>query len=454
MPILKPPLPWSPRALAAAAACIAGAAAVPTQSSDRPFALAHVTVVDVAHATERADMTVVVARGRIVSVAPSAEARPGAEVRVVDAAGKYLIPGLWDMHVHLGVATEPVLPVLVAAGITSVRDMGTRLDQVRAWRRAIDAGRLLGPRIVAAGAIIDGPGHPSPEKVVAGDAARARALVDSLADEGADFIKVYEFLSPEAYAAIVREAAARRLAVVGHVPRDVGPVAAADAGQRSIEHLSGVPLPCPASARFLSHVAGGVMPPCGDDRARADAFAHFRRDGTWVVPTLVKFRGLAAGASAPTDPRVPAALRARWAEQVARWPRFVPESYRRMLPKLYEPTAAAAHRAGVPFLAGSDLGNMNVVPGAGLHDELTLLVGAGLTPAEALRAATRDAAFFLGAADSLGTVEQGKLADLVLLDADPLADIANVRRIAAVISRGRLLERRELEAMVERVAGR
>lgn len=424
-----------------------------------PLVIAHATVIDMTGAPPRRDVSVLVRGDRIVAVAPAATLAVPADARVVDATGKYLIPGLWDMHVHLGQATAAALPVLLAEGVTGVRDMGSDFTLIQRWRREIAEGTRPGPRIVAAGPILDGPEHApagSRERIGVADPARARQLVDSLADLGVDFIKVYDFLAPAVYDAIVREAAARRLTVVGHVPRAVGIGRAIDAGQRSIEHLSGVPLPCPFAMRLLARAPGahGAMPPCGDDDARARVFARMRAAGTWVVPTLVSFRGMAAtvdpraGAPTAAELRLAApALRAHWAEHLARWPRFVPASYRAELPKLFEPTAAQAHRAGVRMLAGSDLGNPNVIPGVALHEELARLVAVGLTPMEALRAATRDPAAFLGLLDSLGTVEPGKLADLVLLDADPLANIANTRRISAVVARGRLYDGAALERM-------
>ena len=422
-----------------------------------PLAITNVTVIDGTDDPPRPGMTVIVRAGRIAVIVPAASATLPADARVVDATGKYLIPGLWDMHVHLGQWPESALALLVANGVTGVRDMGTSLTAVRQWRHDAETGKRIGPRIVAAGAILDGPGHPSPERVPLATPSDARRVVDSLAAAGADFIKVYEFLARDVFLAIADEARAKKLAIVGHVPRAVGAAAAAAAGQRSVEHLSGVPLSCPLSMRMASHAPGlsGVMPPCGDDRARADVFSHFKAAGTWVTPTLASFRGAARATDAAAlgesvEPRmryVTPELRRHWDEQIAKWPKLVPSGYRRGLADLFARLTRAAHAAGVPMLAGSDLGNTLVFAGSSLHDELELLVGAGLSPLEALQAATSGPARFLGIADSVGTVAVGKSADLVLLEADPLADIRNTRRIVAVIRAGALLDRAALDRL-------
>jgi imidazolonepropionase-like amidohydrolase len=330
---------------------------------------------------------------------------------------------------------------------------------VRRARQGAPAGSArVGPRIVAAGGILDGMGHRSEERINVASPADGRRAVDSLADAGADFIKVYEFLPRDVFRAIAAEAKAKELPLAGHVPRDVGPIAAADAGQHSIEHLSGVPLPCSTSMRWLGRTPGlrGLMPPCGDDDARAEVFEHFRRAGSWVTPTLVSFRGLAratdaSALTAAAEPRmkyVTDEVLQHWHEQMAKWPKLVPADYRRTVADLYTRVAAAAHAARVPFLVGSDLGNTLVFPGSSTHDEIELLVRAGLTPMEALQAATIGPARYLHAADSLGSIGAGKVADLVVLDANPLENIANVRRVNSVIRAGVLFDRAALDRLL------
>jgi imidazolonepropionase-like amidohydrolase len=210
--------------------------------------------------------------------------------------------------------------------------------------------------------------------------------------------------------------------------------------------------------RWLGRTPGlrGLMPPCGDDDLRAEVFDHFRRADSWVTPTLVSFRGMAratdASALTPTtEPRmryVNNEVLQHWREQIAKWPKLVPADYRRTIADLYTRVATAAHTARVSFLVGSDLGNTLVFPGSSTHDEMELLVRAGLTPMEALQAATIGPARYLHAADTLGSIGIGKVADLVVLDANPLEDIANVRRVNAVVRAGTLLDRAALDRLL------
>jgi imidazolonepropionase-like amidohydrolase len=318
--------------------------------------------------------------------------------------------------------------------------MGGSLEVLRAARWAILAGTLIGPRIVAAGAILDGPEPVDPTVSIAvGDTGAARRAVDSVANAGADFVKVYTLLPREAYFAVLREAARRHLSVAGHVPAAVTVLEAADSGQRSIEHLR-----------------DEIEPLCiqAADAACARLLDTLRARGTALVPTLVVLRvkAILDDSSLVLDPRlatVPSLVRSAWdgirSGKLGRPPDYWREKRARFFGELA--LTGAAFLAGVPLLAGTDAGALYTYPGSSLHDELAQLVRAGLTPAAALRAATLGPAEFLGATDSLGTVAVGRVADLVLLDADPLTDIKNTRRIAAVVLRGRLFARPALDSL-------
>jgi len=362
---------------------------------------------------------------------------------VVDGSGKFLIPGLWDFHVHAlfdPEAARTFLPRFVAAGVTGIRDMGGSLEVLRAVRWALLAGTLVGPRIVAAGAVIDGPEPVDPSVSIAvGDSATASAALDSLVRAGADFVKVYTLLPREVYFVLLREAWRRGLTVAGHVPESVSVREAADSGQRSIEHLRDEVEPLCARA---------ADPSC------SRLLDTLRARGTWLVPTLVVLRvkAILDDSSLVRDPRlgaVPPFVRGGWEGIRERAQERPADYWRERRARFFDELAltGAAWRAGVPLLAGTDAGALFTYPGSSLHDELVQLVRAGLTPAAALRAATLDPARFLGAADSMGTVAAGKVADLVLLDADPLADIRNTQRIAAVVLRGRRLDRAALDSL-------
>jgi len=387
------------------------------------LAITHVTVIDATGAPPRADQTVLVVGGRIARIADSASVRLPTDTRVVDGGGKFLIPGLWDMHVHLGDEAEDraLLARFVARGITGVRIMrGYPIHHV--WRREIAAGRLVGPSMFIA----------SPRTYEASTTPEAaRRLVRAARREGADFYKVWDDLPRASYLAVVDEARRVGLPVEGHVPRAMTAAEVSSLGQRSIEHFTGLD-----DARV--------------DAAKADTLAAILvRNRTWMCPTLVMRHGYAR-LDDPTlthDPRLADATpseRRRWeqlAEQAAAFP--ADEMPKRRALVADEDRLVGRLRAhGVGILAGTDFGACPFgVAGYCLHDELALLVAAGLTPMEALQAATRNAATFFHVERSAGTVEVGKMANLVLLDASPLEDIRNTTRIAAIVLGGRLTAR-------------
>lgn len=412
------------------------------------IAFTHVSVVDGRADAPRRDRTVVVRGARIAAEGPADSVPLPRGARVVDGRGKVLIPGLWDMHVHTVVpGGREVLALYVANGVTGVRDMAGDWGQLTAWRREIARGSLVGPRIVASGPYLEGGDVPIPHLLVR-TPADAQPAVDSLLRLGVDFVKVHSQLSRETYFAIARAARARGVPFVGHVPRAVGAADASDSGQRSIEHLLTIPNQCtPAESTALQprFAVQSALGPCSS-RDLAPLFARLVRNDTWVVPTLVAQVEVATwpGRALPGDSvarYLPDTLR-RYVAQIFPMPDDVPpgaDSVGRALLAKRLAVVGAMHRAGVHVMPGTDAPLRNSPPGFGLHGELALLVEAGLAPIDALRAATSGPARFLGLLDSLGTVEPGKLADLVLLDASPLDDIRNTRRVAAVVTNGRLL---------------
>jgi CubicO group peptidase (beta-lactamase class C family)/imidazolonepropionase-like amidohydrolase len=415
------------------------------------LAFTHVTVIDGADSTPRRDQTVIIRGNRIVTVAPSRSARVPAGARVVAGRGKFLIPGLWDMHVHTSVVGgREVLPLYVANGVTGVRDMAGEWATVTALRDDIAQGRVVGPRIIASGPYLEGGDVPIPH-ILARTPDEARAGVDSLVKLGVDFVKVHSQLKPETYFAIARRARERGIPFAGHVPRVVGSASASDSGQRSIEHLLAIPAPCtPAESIALQprFTVQGALGRCSSQDL-AELYARFVRNDTWVTPTFV------AQYEVATWPRrtVPGDSLARYLPHALR--RYVAEI---PMPDSIPPGAdsvgvamfakrleqvATMHRAGVRILTGTDAPLRNSPPGFGLHEELLLLARGGLSPFEIIRAATLEPARYFGMLDSAGTIAPGQLADLVLLDANPLRDIRNTRRIAAVVANGRLYDAKD-----------
>ncbi|MDF2773519.1 MAG: imidazolonepropionase [Geminicoccaceae bacterium] len=463
-----------------------------------PIAIVHATIVDVTGGPAMQDRTVLIDGDRITQIGPAATTAIPADADVVDATGRYLIPGLWDMHAHSWTdrqTRENIFPLYVAFGVTGVRDMTgdcltvcadrdstfwrpPTIALVRAWRADIAAGRLLGPWIVASSAQMDRGDNPWPGSVHVGSEAEARAMVQTARERRVDFIKVHDDRLPRAiFLAAAAEARRLGLRFDGHVPESVTPAEASDAGQRSMEHLRRLPEACSpqTDSLFARWDAVDTSSTTPRDSIRAiqigleDAwiasvsvercaplFARFVRNGTWHVPTLAVLWPYAFHPdSGPADTAsldyVPNAVRVRWEKQLgdvsAADFRFDRALFRKRLELVH-----GMVRAGVGVLAGSDPTNEYVVAGFGLHHELRLFVQAGLSPMKALQTATIAPARFLGSENETGTVAVGKLADLVLLDADPMVDIRHISRIHAVILHGRLLRRPALDLLLSRAA--
>ncbi|HYG29014.1 MAG TPA: amidohydrolase family protein [Allosphingosinicella sp.] len=397
----------------------------------------NVTVVDVAAGGSRPGLSILVLDGRIAEVAPRIRLPRGA--RRIDGRGRYAIPGLWDMHAHHQVAGESSLPLFLAHGVTGTRDMGGDAAFIFPLRERIRSGALAGPEIVAAGPILDAAPAEWPLRRRVADAAQARAAVRDLAAAGADFIKVHDQTPREAYFAIAEETRRLGIPFAGHVPATVTAEEAVSSGQASIEHLSNFQL-------FLQCSGGEAY-----DRERCMPF--FRRLAAgriWQTPTLVFMRslpGIFEGEAIPHSEYASAELE-RFGRANQEASRVPPEAVAWF--RVQGEAALVAVRdmkaAGAPFLAGCDA----MVPGFCLHDELEWLTRAGFSPLEALQTATINPARFLGREATDGTIAPGRLANIVLLDANPLTAIANTRRIHAVIVRGRLLDRAELDAMLAR----
>jgi len=434
-------------------------------AQNAPIFIQHVAVVDVTAGQVLPDMTVEIRGRAIAAVDSTPRIRVTRGARIVDGRGKYLIPGLWDMHVHLSFpvgAAKIFLPLMVANGVLGARDMHSFLAPIISLKRAVAAGTQIGPRLVVAGSAVDGPNSYLPGARVVHTPGEARAAVRELKAAGVDFIKVYSSLPKELYLAVASEAKSDGIPFVGHVPYPVTAAEASDAGQRSLEHLTEVDVGTSSDEaaikaeelEAMNQKHGYIPDPVRlkstfDSAKTAALFERFRRNDTWQVPTLVVFYQeiqIADTSRRGNDSLlvyIPKMLRDYW--------RSLPVDIATKMVALgavHADLVGRLNRAGVQMLAGSDCPNPFVYPGFSLHDELGLLVRSGLTPAEALRTATINPATFLGLTDSLGTVASGKVADLVLLDANPLTDIANTKRIRAVIQGGRLLNRGALDAML------
>jgi imidazolonepropionase-like amidohydrolase len=437
------------------------------------LALTHVNVIDVRHGTIQTNRTVLVVGSRIDAVEAGNHVRLPRHTTVIDARGKFLIPGLWDMHVHtLWDSDRPkvFLPLFLANGVTGVREMGGPMpaaDQVR-WRDQIATGQILGPRLIIAGPFVDGPHPVWPGSIQVSTEADGQHAVDDLKAKGLDFVKVYTGVPRAAYFGIAEEARKDNIPFVGHVPVWIGADEASNAGQKSIEHLMGVLLYISSKrAQIEDDLMKGIdvnslndeLVDTYDTNKAASLFTLFKKNETWQVPTLTirHARPYILELQTSDDPRLkylPKSITDSWrSRNDARQPiaPAILAGRKRLFQKELE-VVGAMHRAGVKVLAGTDTPNPYCFPGFSLHDELAFMVQAGFTPLEALQTATVNPVDFMGLSDSYGDVEKGKVADLVLLDANPLKNIANTRHIEAVLSQGRLFDRAALDRMLEDVA--
>ncbi len=448
------------------------ASRVPAQE----LALVHANVVDVAAKRVLPEQTVLVSKGHIVAAGPSAQVKVPKGARVVDASGKFLMPGLWDMHVHIaGLNADPawskqvLLPLLLANGITGVRDMGGDLETLLSWKHDVDTGTLLGPHIVTPGPFLVGAGKKTAEQFPVATADEARAAVHDLKKRGADFIKIISVPSKEVFLAIADECKKEKIPFAGHLPFQIGAIEASNAGIASIEHL----LYSAFSLSFSSHedelrARLVIAEQKGDSEAwekiahEADAsyspekaatlFQILKKNGTWVTPTLASLDITSHPENwSINDPLlafVPPALAKEWRDSFesarmkerAAWLARQASNDWKLTGEL--------HHAGVRMLVGSDSLDPFVFTGESLHRELAELVRAGFAPVEALQAATLGAAQFLGRDRELGTIQAGKMADLVLLDANPVENIANTQQVNAVVRAGNYLDRAALDKLL------
>ena len=419
-------------------------------TSGRPAAQApalsilHANVVRVTDGLILADQTINIEGSTIRSVMPDGPRLTGAQI--VDATGLFVVPGLWDMHGHLGYTGTSSLQLYVANGVTGVRDMASALDTVLELRESTRSGRALGPRILMAGPHLMNTSElsrPEAHALHVDTAASGRAAVQMLKRRGVDFVKVHSRVPREAYFAIADEARRQDLPLVGHLPDEIALDEAIDAGQIGFEHIHDIKLweTCSEGTTYRA------------ESCRA-YFEGLARRGIWQTPTLLTYREvvtMTSPLSTVDTEQLAYATRSlkdfwAWLNQKAR-----PDPQIVGLMRSQADVAAVVAKdlaaSGVGILAGCDL----MVPGFCVHDELALLVRGGMSTLGALQTATINPARFLGLTRALGTVAADKEADLVLLEGNPLDDIGQLERIRAVVVRGQLLDRPTLDGLLAAV---
>lgn len=414
-------------------------AAVPGVSSSQmqPLALERVALVPMDRERVEPDRTVLIADGRIRWIGPSADARIPDEAVRIDGRGKFLVPGLVDVHVH--VAAED-LPLFVANGVTTIREMNGSPAHL-ALREEIGSGRRAGPTLFVASTLLTGVEQPW-RHVLIEDPARAASVVRSAVADGYDLIKVYDGLGPDAYGSLMAEAGRAGVPVGGHIPEAVGLDEVLASGQREIAHVEQI-------ARAVT--GHDPDPSVIDETAR-----RLAERGVWVVPTLAVIRRLTLQSTpevqalldSPEMAYVDSSTYGWWTSLRRPGGPAAPRPMATRIAAFYDAMVAALDRHGVPMAAGTDTPNPFTVPGFSLADEVVALERAGLTRFAALAAATRRAAELLGGAGEFGTIAVGKRADLVLLDANPLDDLAALRAPVGVVLRGSWLSRATLDDLL------
>lgn len=446
---------------AALVCCASGSFSGSSPGSGGDIAFIHASVVPMDAPRILSDQTVVVRDGRIVQIGPSATLNPGA-AQIIDARGRYLMPGLADMHVHL-LEGPAYFPLFLAQGVTTVRNMAGGPPFAK-LRDQVATGKLLGPTVYTAGPLIDGspPVWPGSDVVVsAGDAQR---VVGAQRQAGYDFLKVYDNLQAPAYEAVVAAAAKLGMHIAGHVSPNVGLERVLAARQWSIEHLTGYlewlqrpdspyrhEADVPQTFKHPAHMLAErqALADWVDESHIAEIAVKTAQAGVWNVPTLVAMRNMvpaqerAAAWKRPGMSYATPMLRDWWNSDEGYTDKDWADKRRGDALRLC--LVKALHAAGAGLLVGTDSPHPFVMPGYAVHEELGNFVSAGLSPYEALRAATADAARFMGKSGEFGTLIPGARADLLLVEGNPLEDVNNAARIVGVMVRGRWYTREALD---------
>ncbi len=423
------------------------------------YLIKNVSIVDVEKGIILDNRSVAISGDRIQAIYDESVNTKNA--RVIDGTGKYLIPGLWDMHTHYNWNYSYFNSLLIANGVTGVREMWGISDTIKSIRTRTDSGELMGPDLYTAGSIIDGIPPIWPGSSGVADSAEAVEEVRKQIAEDVDFLKVYSRLSRESYFAIATEAVKSNIPFAGHVPSSISMWEAIDAGQQSTEHLYGILEACTSSSEQLEQVSEKGFSSAERANFLVDEFERSLFDSltlvmsqsdTWLSPTLVVLRNIANldDSTILNDPRkeyIPAFFDNFWFSRSSRSKEHFDAARRKF--DLHLSLMGDFEKAGVKILAGTDYPNPFCFPGFSLHDELELMVKGGMTNTGALRAATLNPAIFMKQESEFGSVNNGKKASLVLLSGNPLEDINNVRMIEAVFLKGDYLSRVELDSLLQ-----
>lgn len=449
---MKPTVP-----LLAALAAVA-ATASPCGAQNPTYAFVDVSVIPMDRERVLERQTVIVREGRISAIGPASRTAVPAGATRIEGRGRYLLPGLAEMHAHIPQDAEyarEVLFLYLAHGVTTVRGMLGHPSHLP-LRDQVESGQVLGPRIWTSGPSVNGNSVPTPEV--------ARRVAREQKAAGYDFIKIHPGLTRATFDALDAVADEVGIPFAGHVPADVGIRRALEARYWSIDHLDGYVDALVADGATTPESGGwfGANFAKYVDEAKIVPLARATREaGVWNVPTQTLMESYASASDVEAMARRPELryMPPRTREQWVAWTRRAasggpPDDERQRFLQIRRQLIRALHDEGAGLLLGSDAPQVWNVPGISAHQELHAIVAAGLTPYEALETGTRNVATYFGVLDRAGTVETGKWADLILIDANPLVTIENTRRLAGVMIRGRWLPRDELDDRLAAIAAR
>ncbi|MEP0987929.1 amidohydrolase family protein [Ekhidna sp.] len=436
------------------------------------------------------NQTVIIKNGIIHQITPSLKLQLSDKNTIINGTGKFMIPGLWDAHVHFSYIEEMAssMPDLfLAFGVTSVRDTGGDITFVNQWKEKSLANPTDAPRVMVAGPLLDGmpnvydgsdPSRP-PLSVGLGSVTDVVDKINELDSLGVDFLKAYEMLSPEQFATVMILAKEKGLKVTGHVPLSMDVMSASNAGLNSMEHLRNLELSCASNAdelleqrrRLLASGKGdrgGVLRSRIHQAQREIAVKNYdpnkakevlnvlAKNQTWQIPTLALSTGFTERYWADSSWQesfnyLPASIEQQWLTNINELSKRKLTPFNEQYSDWLINMVGQVHEAGIDIMAGTDCPIFFLTPGRSLHQELAILVEAGLSPLDAIKAATLNPAKYFGMENKLGSIQENQWADLVILDANPLDDIHNTRKINAVIKQGKYYDRDRLDQILARL---
>ena len=459
----------------------------PGERFEGALCIENITTIDAENGLKE-KQTVILKDGKIEMVKPSGEIILDPDNEIIDGTGKYLIPGLWDAHMHFafmeGLAPR-MFDLYLGYGVTSLRDTGGKLAFVKKWKEEAEANPTEAPRVMIAGPLLDGmpnvydgsaPTRP-PLSVGLGTVEALKDQVNLLDSAGVDLLKAYEMLSPEQFTALMEIAVEKGLKVTGHVPLSMDVISASNAGLNSMEHMRNLELSCAANSAELlkqrrellaagKNDLGGILRSRLHDAQRENAIRNYdqnqadkvlralSQNQTWQIPTLTLSTSFSERVFAEPEWQesfqyLPDSVALGWKAAIKNIAEQPVTPFQREYAEWLFNMVGQIHQAGIDIMAGTDAPIFFLTPGRSLHEELAVLVRAGLSPIEALKAATLNPARYFDLEEELGLIQAGMWADLVILTANPLEDIENTQRIDAVVRQGKYYNRNALDHMLQ-----